>query len=285
MTGIVIVNKKVNVTSNDVVVKIKHLLNEKKVGHLGTLDPLASGVLPVAIGRATRLFDYFLDKKKTYKARFKFGVQTDTLDLEGKVIKKSQVIPTLEQIKKAIKENFLGKIMQVPPLHSSKKVNGKRAYELARHGEEVELKPSEKTIYKFECLREVDKYTFEFEIVCSSGTYIRSLARDLGEKTGSCATMTSLIRTKSGEFKLEDGINFEELNVESIKKSLIPVERCLDELEKITVSERQYKNLRDGKKIFVDNLSNKKYLVFCEKKCVGIGEIRENALKMLTYLI
>ena len=148
MLGVLNINKPKGVTSSNVVVKIKKLLNIKKVGHMGTLDPLAQGVLPICIGKATRLFDYFLKKQKTYIAQFKFGEETDTLDLEGKIVKTSSYIPTKQDIAKAL-TTFIGEISQIPPMYSSKKIDGKKAYDLARQGETIEMKPCNVTIYDY----------------------------------------------------------------------------------------------------------------------------------------
>ena len=154
MIGVVNINKPVGTTSSNVVVKIKKLLNIKKVGHMGTLDPLAQGVLPICVGKATRLFDYFLKKQKTYIAQFRFGEQTDTLDLEGNIIDISTNIPTKTEIEKALKV-FIGEINQIPPMFSSKKINGKKAYDLARKGEEIELQPCKITIYDYKLLKQI----------------------------------------------------------------------------------------------------------------------------------
>ena len=283
MIGILVVNKEKGVTSNSVVTKVKKILNEKKVGHAGTLDPLASGVLPILIGKATRLFDFLLDKKKTYIAEFKFGMQTDTLDLEGKVVKTSKNIPDINLIQETINKFFLGKIMQLPPIFSSKKINGKKAYDLARQGEDVKLTPSEKYIYRFKCIKQISQDTYEFEIECSSGTYIRSLARDLGEKTNSACTMTNLVRTKSGDFSLGGALKSQDLTLDSIKKNILPVESCLSSLPKLNILNKEYKDLRDGKRVLQNNIDGN-YLIFCEEGCVGIGEIKNKQLKMLIYL-
>ena len=170
MKGIIVVDKPIGVTSSDVVCRIKKILNEKKVGHLGTLDPLASGVLPICIGKATRLFDLFLKKNKTYIAQFAFGETTPTLDRESDISEVCDVVPTKDEIENAIKRSFLGEILQVPPVHSSKKINGQSAYTYARRGESIDLPPSLVTIYDFKILSQVDKKTYKFLIICSSGT-------------------------------------------------------------------------------------------------------------------
>lgn len=287
MIGVIVINKSKNISSSGVVVKIKRLLNEKKVGHLGTLDPLASGVLPVCIGKATRLFDYFLKKKKTYIAQFSFGTETDTLDLEGKVEKTCEYIPSKDELFNSINQNFLGKIMQMPPDYSSKKVNGERAYDLARKGEEIRLSPKEIEIFDFQILEQKDNKTFEFEITCSSGTYIRALARDLASSTKTCATMTNLIRTKSGNFSLENAVELESLTREKIEANLISLETILADFKKIEVTEEQLVKLRNGIKIEViwAKNSDNDLCVLCKKSVIGIGKIANDRLQMETYFV
>ena len=284
MIGIVNINKPKGITSSNVVVKIKKLLNIKKVGHMGTLDPLASGVLPICIGKATRLFDYFLKKQKTYIAQFKFGEETNTLDLEGEIVKTSSNIPTLNQVENSIK-NFIGEINQIPPMFSSKKINGKKAYDLARKGEEVELSSCKVIIYDYKVLKQVNENTFEFLITCSAGTYIRCLARDLGNSLNSCATMVSLIRTKTGNFEIEDSIEYEDLSKDNLISNIIPLEQVLIDFEKFVISQQDFQRLLNGLPLKVSNLkSNINYVVFCENKVIGIGNCENDNLRIKTYL-
>ena len=230
MIGVLNINKPRGVSSSFVVVKLKKLLNTKKVGHMGTLDPLAQGVLPICVGRATKLFDYFLKKQKTYIATFEFGYQTSTLDLEGEVEEKTQVLPTKEQLISAT-QKMVGKSLQLPPKYSSKKVAGKKACDLIRSGKQVELKPCEIEIFDFKLLSEVAPNTYEFEITCSAGTYIRSIARDLALQVCSLATMTKLVRTKSGSFSLDNALDFEKLEEINLKEKLIPLEEVLKDYQ------------------------------------------------------
>jgi len=287
MIGVIVIDKPKNISSSGVVVRIKKLLNEKKVGHLGTLDPLATGVLPICIGKATRLFDYFLKKQKTYVAQFSFGMQTDTLDLEGKIEKTCEYIPTKNELKDAISGNFLGKIMQMPPDFSSKKVNGQKAYDLARKGQKVELSPKEIEIFEFEIQRKIDEKTFEFKITCSSGTYIRALARDLANCVNSCATMTNLIRTNSGNFSLENAVKFEDLTKEKIEENLISLERIFSDFEKIEIDVEQFRKLRNGTKIEIKRAKNvdNDLCIVCEKNVIGIGKVVNDRLELKTYFI
>lgn len=276
MIGVLVVDKPRGLTSSDVVVKVKKLLNDKKVGHMGTLDPLAEGVLPLGIGRATKLFDLYLKKTKEYVATFAFGSETDTLDLESEVVATSDVIPTKQQLQEAIKQNFLGKIMQLPPKYSSKKISGKRACDIIRHGGEVELEPCDVEIYSFDILDEVERGVFRFKILCSAGTYIRSLARDLACAVGSVATMTKLVRTKSGPFLLENSVKFDKLSCDEISSHIIPLETVLAENERVDVSTEELTKLRNGIKYakFVGKCGLNDVAVWSEGKVVGLGEIR-----------
>lgn len=297
MIGVLNINKPRGVSSSFVVVKLKKLLNTKKVGHMGTLDPLAQGVLSICVGRATKLFDYFLKKQKTYIATFEFGYQTSTLDLEGEIEEKTKILPTKEDLIFAT-QKMLGKSFQLPPKYSSKKIAGQKACDLVRSGKEVELKPCEIEIYDFKLLNEVSANTYEFKITCSAGTYIRSIARDLASVVGSLATMTKLVRTKSGNFTLDTAIDFDSLENINLKEKLIPLEEVLKDYKKIEITNEQLKTLLDGKKLYINEiLSQNKHLeidinkdsddcfykIICNNSIVGMGLILENILKIKTY--
>ncbi|MGN1234482.1 MAG: tRNA pseudouridine(55) synthase TruB [Christensenellaceae bacterium] len=225
MTGFINIDKGSGVSSSFAVQRVKRV-TKTPCGHMGTLDPLASGVLPVGVGRASRLFDYFLSKKKTYRASFRFGVSSDTLDSEGTVTEETDVIPSEAEIA-AVLTRFLGEIEQVPPNYSAKSVNGRRGYELARAGVAFTLPPKQVTVYDFRLLGESAKNVFDFEIVCGGGTYIRSLARDVGEATGSLAIMCALRRTQSGVFTEETAVPYEILTEENVADYLIPTDSVL----------------------------------------------------------
>ena len=279
MNGIIVIDKEIGYSSNRVVVQIKKLFNEKKVGHLGTLDPLASGVLPICLGKATRLFDYYLNKTKTYIAKFTFGKETDTLDSEGNVIKITGNIPSLDLIKEKVKL-LTGKIEQIPPKYSAKSVNGIRAYNLARKGIDFDLKPKQVEVIKFEVIKQVSNDTFEFMIDCSSGTYIRSLARDLGQLCSSCAFMRELKRIRSGEFEIKNAVKLENVK----QSSVIPIEKLLNNIERIDVDARDYDKLKNGVKIFTENQDKSICTVYSKNELFGIGEIKDNYIKIKTYL-
>ena len=282
MKGFINVNKPVGFSSAKVVAIIKHklgLTKKDKIGHMGTLDPQASGVLPIAVGRATRLFDYLLAKRKTYIAEFTFGYMTDTLDREGEAIKESTKIPTKDEIL-AVLPDFLGEIEQLPPQYSAKSVNGVRAYEMARKGQEVELKTCKVYIEKFEFIEQISANCFKFEIKCGSGTYIRSLCRDLAEKVGSVATMTALCRTQTDVFSLENAISVDEIN----ENSLLPIDIVLQKLDKFDVSQQEYQDLLNGKKVILDKNAGV-YRLYFEGELLGICNIDEQKIaKMKIWL-
>lgn len=209
--GIILVNKERGISSNKVVNKVKYLLKVDKAGHLGTLDVLGEGLLPVTLGKGTKLFDYFLNKDKVYKTVFKFGLTTTTLDLEGEVTNQNDVEVNLEDIN-SILPQFIGKHAQLPPIYSAKKIRGKKAYQLARAGvEEIELKPKTIEIYSINLLRQIKHNTFEFELHCSSGTYVRSVCRDMAEKLSTYGVMLSIQRTRCGDFDIKNSYTLEDI--------------------------------------------------------------------------
>ena len=214
--GIVAINKPANWTSFDVVNKIKHMVYPQKVGHLGTLDPMATGVLLVTIGKATKLFDLMQEKTKTYVAEFEFGYETDTLDSTGKVINQKE-IKNIDKsnLVKAI-QTQIGEIEQIPPKYSAKSINGKRAYDLARKDVEFELKPKKVSVYQIDLIS-FDGIKCKLKIQCGTGTYIRAIGRDIAKELNNFATMTSLVRTNVGKFSVESCQNIQDLTVENIK--------------------------------------------------------------------
>ena len=250
MNGFVNLIKPSGLTASDMVVKVRKALNTKKVGHLGTLDPLATGVLPIAVGRGTKLFNLLLVKEKTYRAFFTFGLETDTLDSDGVVIQTCKKIPNVDEIKLACAK-MVGKQDQLPPIYSAKSINGTRAYVLARKGEAVQLKTKEIEIFSFEYIRQFNENTFEFEIACSSGTYIRSIARDLAKMLDTCAYMSALIRTKSGLFDIVDAITIDEL-FEKREQALQPLDIAIKDLPRFDFDSKYYRQLSNGVKLPFD---------------------------------
>lgn len=208
MKGFFNINKPRGMNSTKVVAIIKRLTHEK-VGHLGTLDPDAHGVLPIAVGKATRLFDFFLNKDKVYEARGRFGILTDTLDESGRVVLTNDVRPTRAQLE-AVLPLFCGKQMQMPPIFSAKQVDGERAYDKARRGEEVTLSPREICVYSLELLS-FKGDEFSVRIHCSAGTYVRALIRDIAEKLGAIATTIDIFRTRSGAFDIASSTSIDDI--------------------------------------------------------------------------
>ena len=233
MTGFINFLKPPKMSSTRAVSFIKKLSKEK-CGHLGTLDPFACGVLPIALGKATRLFDYLINKTKIYKAVFRFGIETDTLDLDGQITKTNDKVVTIDEINSVLDE-FTGIISQMPPKFSAKKINGERAYTLARNGESVELKPAKVQIFKISA-QDFGNNEFAFEIHCSGGTYIRSLCRDIANRLNTCAVMICLIRTSSGFFNIQSSKTEEQLkdNFEIIKceEVLSEFDNCIIDTER-----------------------------------------------------
>lgn len=283
MHGIINVYKPSGMSSNFVLTILKKNLNIKKLGHMGTLDPLASGVLPVMVNKGTKLFDFYLNKTKTYRAIFNFTKQTDTLDSEGQVIETSNKIPSTTEIQESIKK-MIGKTSQIPPIFSAKKVNGQNAYEIARKGENVELKPKEIEVFDFKLIKQINTTSYLFEIKCSSGTYIRSIARDLGKMLNSCAFMSALIRIESGEYNILNSTYVKDLTKDNFIDKIIRLEDLLKDREKIVFDKTYLKQLSNGVKLNFDCENKDNLVVFCENELIGIGNVFNKLLTIKTNL-
>ena len=279
ISGIINVLKPAGMSSNAVLSVIKKKLHPNKIGHLGTLDPSGTGVLPVCINKATRLFDYYLKKDKQYRAVFVFGKETDTLDSDGIITQEQDVDIKLKDIEKVISK-FIGKIQQMPPKYSAKKVAGKNAYQLARNGIEFDLKPKEIEIYNIKILHKLSKNTYLFEIDCSSGTYIRSLVRDIAKELNTVGYMGAIIRTKSGNFDIDNSINFDSITEESI----IPLKNILKDWQNIFINNDFYDKIINGCAIKVNLQDTKNCVVYCKEQLIGIGDIDCGYLKIKTNL-
>ena len=280
MTGFIIVNKAEGVSSAREVNIIKRLTNTP-CGHMGTLDPMASGVLPVAIGNATRLFDYFLDKKKTYISTFVFGQNSDTLDTTGNVAAGGRV-PSADEIK-AVLPSMVGEVYQSPPRYSAKNIDGKRGYQLARAGVEFELPPKKVNIYSIKLIKQIDENSYSFEIECGGGTYIRSIARDLGAKLDTCAIMSALVRTKSGIFELDKSVRTEILTKENVNGFIIDTDSVLP-FDSFHPTEREAKKLFNGLTAEC-GLSDGTYKIYCtDGSFYGLAESKDNIIKVRTKL-
>lgn len=279
MLGFLNVIKPTGVSSGYIVNKIKHLTKEK-VGHLGTLDPLASGVLPIAVGKATRFFDYFLNKDKKYFALVKFGVLTDTLDAEGRIIAKKEANITLKQIKEII-PSFLGETMQVPPIYSARSKDGVRGYQAALKNKDIQLDAKKVNIYSIDVKNWHEKGVFSVIMHCSSGTYVRSLLRDIGEKLNTVATTVAIIRLKSGVFELEDAITLEELE-NNIEKHLKGIDEVINK-PRIDLMQSEAKDLYSGKTLDV-KMQNGEYLCFYNNEVFSLATCEDDKLKNKIYL-
>lgn len=283
LNGFINLLKPAGPTSSDMVTKLKRILNVKKIGHLGTLDPLAAGVLPIGIGKANRLFDHLTYKKKSYRAIFTFGQATDTADSDGVIIFQSDKIPSCEEIVLSLSK-FRGEIMQTPPKYSALKINGQKAYELARRDVEFELKKRQVTIYKFDLVNQVNSSSFMFDIECSGGTYIRSLCTELAEELNTCGYMSMLIRTGSGEFAIKDSLTVEEIEKASINDIIIHMDSILKDLPRLDIESSNYKSLINGVPIVLDISDINKIAVYYKNELYGIGSINNHMLKINTYL-
>ena len=279
MRGILLVNKRQGWTSFDAVNFCKRVFNTREVGHLGTLDPMATGVLAVTVGSANKLFDMFLNKTKTYIAEFTFGYSTDTLDAEGQVDDRCDIIPTFEQIKSVLPV-FIGEIEQIPPKYSAKKIGGKKAYDLARSGQEFELKPSKVTINNLKIL-DYNNGVLKLEIECGAGTYIRSLGRDIAFKLNTLATMTSLVRTKLGTWNIEDCIDIKDNTNEFIQSKLLPIDSVFNNLSTLDNVE-MVNRLLNGQTVIAD-LTDGDYRLYKDSEFVAIATCKNKHIKMAKY--
>ena len=278
MFGFLNIYKPKGKTSHDVVAILRRITKVKQIGHTGTLDPFAEGVLPICIGKATRLIEYLKDDK-AYVATVQFGSATDTYDLEGEATKTSDLIPSLDEIEAKL-DDFRGEIEQTPPIYSAIKVNGKKLYEYARAGEQVEVKTRKVCISELKLLEyNQETRTLELYIACSKGTYIRSIANDLGEKLGCFGHLIKLVRVQAGDFVVEDAIKLEDLQTkEDVEKQLIyPLQKLnyqtysLDEIEKEKISH--------GMQIFAkNNLENGIVILTDEDTLIAVAE--SNASKI-----
>ena len=277
MDGFVNFLKPPGMTSHDAVGYVRRQLGEKKVGHAGTLDPGAAGVLPIAVGRATRLIEYMDSVEKAYRAELVFGFATDSGDDSGSVVERAEsfAMPEREQLLEAF-HAFTGTITQVPPAHSAIKINGRRACDLLREGRQVEIPSRQVQIHSLELLQ-VGKNHISFDVVCSKGTYIRSLCTDLGAHLGVPATMSFLVRRAVGSFALEEAVTAEQL-AELKEKSLLPMDRCLGHLPRYDLRSDRLKAFSNGllthdRQFQMQHKPEENVIlrVYCNDEFIGIG--------------
>ena len=278
MDGLILINKQKGFTSHDAVNVIRKKLNTKKVGHTGTLDPNATGVLPILVGKATKISKYLIEHDKTYIATIKLGEKTDTGDNEGQVIEEKLVPPDLkkEDINNVL-QSFLGKQKQVPPMYSAIKINGKKLYEYAREGKEVKLEAREIEIYKIQLL-EYKNSKIKFEVECSKGTYIRTLCEDIAKKLGTVGYMEELQRTKVNNFRIEDSILLDDITLENAEKNMIKIEEVFKEKETIELDNKKLELFLNGVKLTY-SLSEDIYRIYNNEHFIGIGILKNGLLK------
>ena len=259
--GIVIIDKPADWTSMDVCAKIRGILREKRVGHGGTLDPMATGVLPVFVGQATRAVEFAENSKKEYVAGLRLGLVTNTQDTSGETLETHPVTVSRTDVEQAMAA-FLGDIQQIPPMYSAIKINGQKLYDLARKGKTVERKPRSITIYELEPLEQVNETDYLIRCVCSKGTYIRTLCHDIGAKLGCGGTLYSLRRTMAAGFTLDQAVSIEDVQ-EKGESLLLPTDRFFDEYPALTLTDaRQEKMCRCGNPLHLQGVKNGTYRVY-----------------------
>ncbi len=264
MNGIIVIDKPKGKTSHDMVYAVRRLTGVKKVGHTGTLDPMATGVLPICIGSAAKAADMLTLSDKRYIAEFTLGKSTDTQDAQGKVTEERDVRCSEDEIREAVM-SFVGEIEQVPPMYSALKRNGKKLYEFARQGIEVERAPRKVNIYSIDII-EIDLPRVRIDVSCSKGVYIRTLCADIGEKLGALAYMSELRRIKSGMFSIDE--SYTEAQLETLRAdggledAVIPVDRLFNDLPRITLNEKQKKSVTNGVRMTYKGAENERYRVY-----------------------
>lgn len=295
MTGIICVNKEKDITSFGVVAKLRGITDEKKAGHTGTLDPMATGVLPVMFGGATRFLNFLPDSDKGYRATFKLGMTTDTLDITGEVTSQSEVAVSVYDVKKVMRD-FVGVIDQIPPMFSAKSVDGVRLYDLAREGKTVEREACKVEIKELELVTfDETEHTYQIDVLCSKGTYIRSLIDDIGKKLGCGAVMTELVRTKAMGFDLSDCVTLAELQERKdscigFDDVLIDIERMFDCYKKVRVSPAQSTRFFNGGALDINRVQknimpDEICAVYSDKnEFLGLGQRQDEELKVLRVL-
>lgn len=281
INGIIIINKPKGYTSHDVVAKVKKILNIKKVGHTGTLDPNATGVLPLLLNQGTKLSKYLIEHDKQYEVTLKLGIKTDTADGEGRILQEETVNWKIirEKLEKVL-QSMIGKQEQIPPIYSAIKVKGKKLYEYARSGQTVEIEPRKIEIYEIE-LQEIREQENElrFKVSCSKGTYIRSLCEEMARRLGTTGYMKELNRTQVGRLDLKDSITIEELEEakEQVEEKVITMKELLKELPIIQLQEKEYQPFLNGVKI-AQKVEDGIYNIYA-KEYIGIGIVKDKKLK------
>ncbi|MBO4480483.1 MAG: tRNA pseudouridine(55) synthase TruB [Alphaproteobacteria bacterium] len=282
--GWIILDKASGVFSKSAAARVARIFGTKKNGHIGTLDPMASGVLPIALGKATKMVPFieeYADRAKEYLFSVKFGFETDTLDITGKEIKRTNVVPSIDLVQRNLSK-FIGKISQIPPIYSAVHIDGCRAYELARKGEIPEIPPRIIEVHLLELLDSIDD-TFNFRMICAPGTYVRSIARDLAYACGTFATVTMICRTSTSGFKLKNAVGLDFLenlfnNGTDVSKYLAPVDFGLGDIPVLNLNDQSVNLYRNGGFIGVASADGI-YRVYSEKEFIGIGTVSSGVLR------
>ncbi len=304
MNGIINILKPPNMTSHDVVGFLRRITRIKRIGHTGTLDPNAAGVLPVCIGKATRVAEYFNSEeiRKKYRAEMTLGVSTDTQDAYGSVIKEVEDIDSMDLTEDKVKDVFnkyLGDIKQIPPMYSAKKVGGKKLYELARQGIEVERKKRTVHIYDIDLISSYGN-SYLFDIECSSGTYVRTICNDIGESLGTMGYMSFLLRTEVGPFDLDNSMTLKEVeelwNRGELEDSMFSMDYPLSYMQELIIDDSCLEQILNGVKLPIDKVLNHDleslneiseevdFRVYCADRFIGVGGIRKSIIKMKKVL-
>ena len=270
MNGFINLLKTPGITSSTAVSIIKKTYNIKKVGHAGTLDPGAAGVLPIMINRATRLFDYLQDENKEYISEFVFGTDTDTLDMQGNVLVHNDVEVTRDLLEKIIPQ-FLGVIRQRPPKVSAVNINGKKAYKLQRENADFEIPEKEVTISSIDFIRKTDHNSFLLKIECSKGTYIRSLCRDMAKTLGTYGYINYLLRTKSSGFSIQNALSVEALRETPLEKALIPIDAPISHIPRADIKKKHLKKAKNGLSVPCEKDLDELSRVYCDGDFIGLG--------------
>lgn len=281
MNGIIIIDKKKGYTSHDIVAILRKALNIKRIGHIGTLDPNAQGVLPILIGQATKVSKYLMEHDKTYVATIKLGEKRDTGDSEGEIIeiRDTKELKLEEKDIEKILYSFIGRQKQTPPMYSAIKVSGKKLYEYAREGKKIEVQKRDIEIYNIE-LQKVEKDEITFKLKCSKGTYIRTLCEDIAEKLGTVGYMKELTRIEVDKFNIKDAIEIEDIKNDAklVEKNLITIEEVFKDSESVILDQKKLELFLNGVMLNVEN-ENGIYRVYNDNRFIGLGEVKNNLLK------
>ncbi len=288
MKGIINVNKPQNFTSHDCVAIVRRLVGVKRVGHTGTLDPMATGVLPICIGSATRIMEYLDDDKKEYRCTMQLGIDTDTCDIWGRTMEEKSFSHLEEEEIRGAFIPFNGEISQVPPIYSALKVKGKKLYEYARAGKEVEIKSRKVTIFQMD-VEEICDGKITFRVICSKGTYLRSICRDVGNALGVGGAMSDLERLSSGAFHVEDAVDIldlKEMSTEEVEKKILPIDYPLTRFPKVQVKRDAAIDFTQGKKISCKGVFPKgKIRVYYEDSFLGMADQVEGSEEIKAHKV